>query len=80
MSSCVNKDSHSIILMPRILQCIKIVEELRAAAGPNSKLLIVNCLMVYVCEDVTVAKDIPALVPLLRFYFGIGDRQIRGAI
>jgi predicted metal-binding membrane protein len=80
MSSCVKEDTHSGILMPRILQYIKIVEELRAAAGPNSKLLIVNCLMAYVCEDVTVAKDLPALVPLLRLYCGIGDRQIRGAI
>lgn len=39
--------------------CITILSHLRAAAGPHSRLIIVDAIVQYACEDTTVAKDIP---------------------
>lgn len=45
--------------------CIKILSELRKAAGPNTQLFIVDNTIEYACEDTTPARDIPgAAVPL----------------
>ena len=46
--------------------CLQILRLLREAAAPNSRLLIVDSIMSYACEDTTIAKDIPGgsgLVP-----------------
>jgi len=46
--------------------CLQILKRLREAAAPNSKLLIVESIMSYACEDTTTAKEIPGgtgLVP-----------------
>ncbi|KII87317.1 hypothetical protein PLICRDRAFT_699701 [Plicaturopsis crispa FD-325 SS-3] len=39
--------------------CIKILRKLRAAAAPDTQLLIIDMLIDYACPDTTVAKDIP---------------------
>ena len=39
--------------------CHTILSHLRAAAGPQSKLVIVDAIVQHTCEDTTVAKDIP---------------------
>ena len=39
--------------------CLQILKLLREAAAPNSKLLIVESIMSYACEDTTIAKEIP---------------------
>ncbi|EIM80621.1 S-adenosyl-L-methionine-dependent methyltransferase [Stereum hirsutum FP-91666 SS1] len=39
--------------------CITILSHLRAAAGAHSRLIIVDAIVQYACEDTTVAKDIP---------------------
>ncbi|ESK87498.1 hypothetical protein Moror_10910 [Moniliophthora roreri MCA 2997] len=39
--------------------CLQILKKLKAAAGSTSKLLIVDSIMSYACEDMTVAKEIP---------------------
>jgi len=39
--------------------CIQILELLRKAASPTSKLLICESILSYACEDTTVAQDIP---------------------
>lgn len=38
--------------------CLQILKLLKDAAAPNSKLLIVDSIMSYACEDTTAAKDI----------------------
>ena len=46
--------------------CLQILKLLREAAAPNSRLLIVESIMSYACEDTTIAKEIPGgtgLVP-----------------
>lgn len=38
--------------------CLQILRLLREAAAPNSRLLIVDSIMSYACEDTTIAKEI----------------------
>ena len=38
--------------------CLQILKLLREAAAPNSKLLILESIMSYACEDTTIAQDI----------------------
>lgn len=52
--------------------CVKILRHLRAAAGPGSQLVVVDCIIPYACDDPEDIKQIPGAVlpvpppPLLR--------------
>lgn len=44
--------------------CVKILVELRKAAGPMTQLLVVDSTLEYACEDTTLTRDIPgAAIP-----------------
>lgn len=63
---------HSVIHDWSDEYCIKILRQVRAAAGPNSQLVVIDCIMSYACDDPEDVKAIPGAVfptppaPLMR--------------
>ncbi|KAF8181637.1 S-adenosyl-L-methionine-dependent methyltransferase [Pholiota molesta] len=72
--------------------CTQILKQLRAAAGPETELIIIDSLMDYACSDATVDKDIPGMgsktapQPLLpnyghaQLFSYLGDLQMIGSL
>lgn len=41
--------------------CIQILKHIRAAAGPDTELIIIESLMEYACDDTTVDENVPGM-------------------